>query len=57
MLSDDHRLDTEALVPGRTTEAGATRRLALQTALGLGYAAAATPLMAQTAIATPADGL
>ncbi|EJE52819.1 dienelactone hydrolase-like enzyme [Acidovorax sp. CF316] len=57
MLSDDHRLDTEALVPGRATEAGATRRLALQTALGLGYAAAATPLMAQTAIATPADGL
>ena len=57
MLSDDHRQDTEALLPGRTTEAGATRRLALQTALGLGYAAAATPLMAQTAIATPADGL
>lgn len=57
MLSDDHRLDTEALVPGRTTEAGATRRLALQTAIGLGYAAAAAPLMAQTAIATPADGL
>ncbi len=57
MLSDDHRQDTEALLPGRTTEAGATRRLALQTAIGLGYAAAATPLMAQTAIATPADGL
>lgn len=57
MLSDDHRQDTEALVPGRTTESGATRRLALQTALGLGYAAAAAPLMAQTAIATPADGL
>lgn len=57
MLSDDHRQDTEALLPGRTTEAGATRRLALQTAIGLGYAAAAAPLMAQTAIATPADGL
>ena len=57
MLSDDHRQDTEALLPGRTTEAGATRRLALQTAIGLGYAAAATPLMAQTAVATPADGL
>ncbi|CAN7681944.1 dienelactone hydrolase family protein [Acidovorax sp. LjRoot66] len=57
MLSDDHRQDTEALLPGRTTEAGATRRLALQTAIGLGYAAAATPLMAQTAIATPSDGL
>ncbi len=57
MLSDDHRQDTEALLPGRTTEAGATRRLALQTAIGLGYAAAAAPLMAQTAIATPADSL
>lgn len=34
-----------------------TRRLALQTALGVGYAAAALPLMAQTAIKTPRDGL
>ena len=34
-----------------------TRRLALQSALGLGYAAAAMPLMAQTAIKTSAEGL
>lgn len=34
-----------------------TRRLALQTALGLGYAAAAMPLIAQTAIKTSGDGL
>lgn len=33
------------------------RRLALKTSLGLGYAMAAGPLMAQTAIKTPADGL
>jgi len=33
------------------------RRLALQTALGIGYCAAAMPLMAQTAIKTPTDGL
>jgi carboxymethylenebutenolidase len=33
------------------------RRLALQTALGIGYSAAAMPLMAQTAIKTPTDGL
>ena len=33
------------------------RRLALQTALGVGYCAAATPLIAQTAIKTPTDGL
>ena len=57
MLNDDLHSDTVALVPGRTTEAGATRRTALQAALGLGYAAAAAPVMAQTAIATPADGL
>ena len=33
------------------------RRLALQTALGIGYSAAAMPLIAQTAIKTPTDGL
>ena len=57
MLHDDARSDVNALLPGRATEAGATRRTALQVAMGLGYAAAAAPLMAQTAIATPADGL
>ena len=57
MLTDDLDSDARALLPGRTTEAGATRRTALQTALGLGYAAAAAPIMAQTAIATPSDGL
>ena len=57
MLSDDLHADARALLPGRTTEAGATRRVALQAALGLGYAAAAAPIMAQTAIATPGDGL
>lgn len=34
-----------------------TRRSALKAALGLSYAAAAAPLIAQTAIRTPADGL
>ena len=57
MLNADARSDVNALLPGRSTEAGATRRTALQAAIGLGYAAAAAPLMAQTAIATPADGL
>ena len=33
------------------------RRSAMKTALGVGYAMAAVPLMAQTAINTPADGL
>ena len=57
MKLDDLQSDVSALLPGRSTEAGATRRTALQAALGVGYAAAAAPLMAQTAIATPAEGL
>ena len=57
MLNENALSDVHALLPGRATEAGATRRTALQVAMGLGYAAAAAPLMAQTAIATPADGL
>lgn len=57
MPFEDLRFDVHSLLPGRSTEAGATRRTALQAALGLGYAAAAAPLMAQTAIATAADGL
>ena len=53
MPLEDIRSDVHSLLPGRSTEAGATRRTALQAALGLGtlgYAAAAAPLMAQTAI-------
>ena len=60
MPFEDIRSDVHSLLPGRSTEAGTTRRTALQAALGLGtlgYAAAAAPLMAQTAISTPADGL
>ena len=57
MSFENARSDVQSLLPGRSTPDGATRRTALQTALGLGYAAAATPLMAQTAITTPADGL
>ena len=57
MLTEDLHSDAHALLPGRSTDAGATRRTALQAALGLGYAAAAAPIMAQTAIKTPGDGL
>lgn len=51
--------DTHALLHSNphAPHAAPTRRLALQSALGLGYAAAAMPLMAQTAIKTPGDGL
>ncbi len=48
--------DTQALLNSKD-ESAPTRRLALQTALGLGYAASAAPLMAQTAIKTSIEGL
>ena len=46
--------DTEALLQGSTLP---TRRTALKAALGVGYAAAAGPVMSQTAIKTSAQGL
>lgn len=49
--------DVHALLSGRSAAAGTTRRTALGAALGLGYAVAAAPLMAQTAIHTTAEGL
>ena len=57
MLNSDQKNDFNALLPGKTTEAGATRRTALKTALGVGYAASVMPIMAQTAIKTPSTGL
>ncbi|PUE40088.1 dienelactone hydrolase family protein [Limnohabitans sp. Bal53] len=49
--------DTQALLGGRIDATGATRCTALKAALGVGYAAAAVPIMAQTAIKTPSTGL
>ena len=57
MLNHAQQQDLGALLPGSTTENGSTRRTALKAALGVGYAATAAPLMAQTAIKTPSDGL
>lgn len=57
MLNDDLKTDFNALLPGQSTEQGASRRTALKVALGVGYAATALPIMAQTAIKTSADGL
>ena len=47
----------DSLLPGSSTEEGASRRTALKVALGVGYAATAMPIMAQTAIKTPDTGL
>ena len=57
MLNKDQTQDFSALLPGTSTEAGASRRTALKMALGVGYAATAMPIMAQTAIKTSSDGL
>jgi carboxymethylenebutenolidase len=57
MLREDLNTEFNALLPGASTEQGASRRTALKVALGVGYAATVMPVMAQTAIKTPADGL
>ncbi len=57
MLHRDQMNDLDALLPGKSSASGATRRTALKVALGVGYAAAAAPIMAQTAIKTSVDGL
>ena len=57
MLQPDHILDSQALLDVPGTPAVPTRRTALKLGLGVGYAAAALPVMAQTAIKTSAEGL
>lgn len=57
MLNNDQKNDFDSLLPGHASEAGASRRTALKVALGVGYAAAALPIMAQTAIKTSSEGL
>lgn len=57
MLDTDLKDQFNALLPGESTEAGASRRTALKVALGVGYAAATLPIMAQTAIKTDTVGL
>ncbi len=57
MMNRDLETEFKALLPGQSTEMGATRRTALKAALGVGYAASALPIMAQTVIKTPTDGL
>ncbi len=57
MLNCDQKDDFNSLLPGKSSEVGATRRTAIKTALGVGYAATAMPIMAQTAIRTASTGL
>lgn len=57
MFRDDIQADFDSLLPGSSTQSGASRRTAIKAALGIGYAAAAGRLMAQTAIRTSSEGL
>jgi carboxymethylenebutenolidase len=57
MLNTDLITDSQALLDASDALGHPTRRTALKAALGVGYAAAALPIMAQTAIKTPTDGL
>ena len=57
MLNNDLKNEFDALLPGKSNEAGTSRRTALKAALGVGYAVAALPIMAQTAVKTSSDGL
>ena len=58
MAAKDIITDTQALLNASDADkTGLTRRLALQTAIGVGYAAAAAPLIAQTAVKTSGAGL
>ncbi len=57
-MQDHLKSEFDSLLPaGSSTEQGATRRTALKVGLGVGYAATAMPIMAQTAIKTSSDGL
>ena len=51
-------MDTQSLLNAKEDESkGISRRTALQATIGVGYAAAAAPLMAQTVIKTSSEGL
>ncbi len=53
----DLQSEFDSLRPGASMAGGASRRTALKAALGVGYAAAALPISAQTAITTSSEGL
>lgn len=57
MLYDNLKPDFDSLRPGHASERGASRRVALKVALGVGYAACTVPVAAQTAIRTATEGL
>ncbi len=57
MIDANLQSEFDALTGHDGTRGTPSRRAALKAALGVGYAAAAAPVLAQNAIKTPADGL
>jgi carboxymethylenebutenolidase len=57
MLDTHHIQDAQALIDTNGQPARPSRRTAVKAALGVGYAATAMPIIAQTAIKTSSDGL
>lgn len=57
MLNSNQALEDGAALLNLGTAQQPSRRTALKAAIGVGYAASVVPVMAQTAIKTPADGL
>ena len=55
--ASDLQSEFDSLRPGESKSGGASRRTALKVALGVGYAASALPISAQTAITTSSEGL
>lgn len=56
-MRDDLMDAFNSLLPGKSSVRGSDRRTALKVALGVGYAAAAMPIAAQTAVTTSSEGL
>jgi carboxymethylenebutenolidase len=57
MLNSNQALEDGAALLNLDAAQQPSRRTALKAAIGVGYAASVVPVMAQTAIKTPADGL
>lgn len=58
MSANELIMDTQSLLNAKEGAAlGVSRRIALQATIGVGYAAAAAPVMAQTVIKTSSEGL
>lgn len=56
-MLEEMKQEIDSLLPGTATGTAATRRGALKTALGVGFAACVQPVMAQSVVKTSTEGL